>query len=109
MAAFDTPRWTCGEAIPRNQIPLVEIADFRDTVIELVRGGRVVAFFGQPAERDLVRLLAVIAFADSNTLSMVSTTVGDSYPARRRPARRCIGTSARSPSNGASRRWGIPG
>ncbi len=39
------------------------------------------AFFGQPAERDLVRLLAVIAFADSNTLSMVSTTVGDSYPA----------------------------
>ncbi len=82
MAALDLARTTYGEAIPRNQIPRFEIPDFRDTVIAQVReGGRVVALFGQPAERDLVRLLCVVAFADTNSLSLLSTTVGDSYPA----------------------------
>ena len=81
MVSITTPRWTYGEAIPRNEVPLVEIDEFRETVIEQVaEGGRVVALFGQPAERDLVRLLAVLAFAESNSLSLLSTTVRDTYP-----------------------------
>ena len=68
LATMVTPRWTYGEAIPRNQVPLVDIEDFGDTIVDQVReGGRVIAFFGQPAERDLVRLLAVVGFADTNS------------------------------------------
>jgi len=81
MATLSAPRWTYGEAIPRNEVPLVEIADFADTVVaQVAAGGRVIALFGQPAQRDLVRLFCVIAFADTNSLSILSTTVFDSYP-----------------------------
>jgi Ni,Fe-hydrogenase III large subunit len=82
MDGIATPRWTYGQAVPRNQIPLVEVDEFRATILDQVaEGGRVIALFGQPAERDLVRLLAVLAFADSNRLSLFSTTVRDSHPA----------------------------
>ena len=68
MAAITTPRWTYGEAVPRNQIPLLDVDEFRGTLLDQVAaGGRVVAFFGQPAERDAVRLLAILAFADTST------------------------------------------
>ena len=55
-AGIATPRWTYGQAVPRNQIPLLEIDEFRHSIFEQVAdGGRVVALFGQPAERDFVR------------------------------------------------------
>ena len=82
MAAESLSRLTYGEAISRSQIPQLEIGDFRDTTIEQIRaGGRVVALFGQPAEQDRVRLLCVLAFADTNSLAIFSTVVADSYPA----------------------------
>ncbi len=81
MAAISIPRWVYGRAIPRTHIPLIEIDEYRDAVIEQVAdGGRIVALFGQPAEMGQVRLFAIVVFAATGRMSVCSTTVRDAYP-----------------------------
>jgi Ni,Fe-hydrogenase III large subunit len=68
------------EAVPTADIPLAAMNDFRASVIaEVAAGSRIVAFFGQPAERS-IRLYAVLAHDESGTLALISTEVDDSYP-----------------------------
>ena len=81
MAVLTIPRFTYGEAIPRTAILLLEIDEFLETILDQVaEGGRIVALFGQPAERNFVRLMAVLAFAESSSVAVFSTTVADRYP-----------------------------
>lgn len=68
------------QAVAAADIPLLTIDEFRDAVLgEVARGGRIAAFFGQPARKG-ARLLAVLARDDAGALSLLSTEVESSYP-----------------------------
>lgn len=69
-------------AVARQEIPLVAIGEFRDTVLTAVaEGGRLVALFGHPSEKETVQLFAVLAYGNTGTLAVTSTVVTDGYPA----------------------------
>ena len=70
-----------GEAIPLQKIPDLSIAEFRRAVLSTVSaGGTLAALFGMPAENRRVRLIAVVPDSATNSLSILSTNVGQSYP-----------------------------
>src|SRR5260370_32008191 len=71
----------CGEAIPLQDIPNLSIAEFRDAILSAVSGGSTpAALFGMPAENRRVRLIAVAPDSATNSLSILSTNVDQSYP-----------------------------
>jgi len=75
-------RFRPGATLPRGDIPVLTVAQFRDTVAtEVDRGARLAALFGVPAGDATTRLLALLADGHSGELAVVSTTVGESYPA----------------------------
>jgi Ni,Fe-hydrogenase III large subunit len=70
------------EAIAVQAVPELSAVEFRDTVVGSVeRGARIAALFGHAADRERVRLVAVLAHGDLGTLAVVSRTVSGSYPA----------------------------
>jgi Ni,Fe-hydrogenase III large subunit len=70
------------EAIPLADIPILTPENFRRDVLEQVEsGGRIAALFGQPSEREGVRLYAVLAYADTSEIAALATDVGDRYRA----------------------------
>jgi Ni,Fe-hydrogenase III large subunit len=70
------------QAAPVTAVPLISLDDFRDVVIDEVRAGaRLSALFGQPAPNDKLRLLAVLADDEAGGLLVLSTEIGQAYPA----------------------------
>ncbi len=70
-----------GQAIAAGEIPDLNALEFCDTFIqEYETGGRVVSFFGQPAEKDRVRLIAVLAHDGTGLLNVLSTVTEKNYP-----------------------------
>ncbi len=71
-----------GEPVPLADIPRLDGERFRDELLSQVAGGaRIAALFGRPQAEDRVRLYAVLADDQASTLSLLTTDVGDSYPA----------------------------
>jgi Ni,Fe-hydrogenase III large subunit len=69
-------------AVPLAAVPREPVARFRQRVIDaIVRGRRLIAFFGMPDTGDRTLLLAVLADDEAGALDACSTLVGDSYPA----------------------------
>ena len=70
-----------GSAAPIDEIPLLPVAEFRESVLQGVENGaRLASLFGSPSG-GAVRLYAVLAWADTARLSVASTKVADAYPA----------------------------
>jgi len=64
-----------------KDLPVLAVSEFRDTVLTAYEnGGRIVSFFGQPADGNRVRLTAVWAMDRDGALAAVSTVVDDKYP-----------------------------
>jgi Ni,Fe-hydrogenase III large subunit len=83
-----------GQKVDLAGLQLVAFEEFRDTIISAVKtGDRINALFGVPTERDsartgdvapvgsAIRLFAVLGREAEGTLTVISTRVGDSYPA----------------------------
>ena len=69
-----------GEAIPLQDIPDLSIAEFRTAILAAVSGGgTLAALFGMPDENRRIRLIAVVADSMTNSLSIFSTKVDQSY------------------------------
>ena len=70
------------EAHPCGAVPQVGMADFRAHALAAVAGGaRIVALFGMPRPDEAIRILLVLAQAETGMLSLLSTDVRDDYPA----------------------------
>ena len=71
-----------GEACPCRAVPQVGMADFRAHALAAVAAGaRIVALFGMPRPDEAIRILLVLAQAETGMLSLLSTDVRDDYPA----------------------------
>jgi Ni,Fe-hydrogenase III large subunit len=71
-----------GEAAPRGNVPVLDVAAFTGEVVGRVdAGARVVALFGHTVATDRVRLMAVVADDRGGTLAVTSTDVDAAYPA----------------------------
>ena len=82
MKTATRTRFACEEPIPLADIPLLFPAQFRNEILDHVAGGaRIAALFGQPRDDGLVRLYAVLAHDEASALSLLTTDLGDSYPA----------------------------
>jgi Ni,Fe-hydrogenase III large subunit len=58
------------------------MADFRaHTLAAVAAGARIVALFGMPGTDEAIRILLVLAQAETGTLSLLATEVRDDYPA----------------------------
>jgi len=72
-------------AIALPDIPLTDISEFRELIInEVKQGARISAFFGSPQNADnsdAVRLFAILSHDKEGTLAAISADVGDAYPA----------------------------
>ena len=69
-----------GSTVPFPEIPILPLAKFRETVIDLCnQRGRIVSFFGW-CEVETVGLLAILADG-AGTLNVLRTEAKDSYPA----------------------------
>ncbi len=70
-----------GEAIPLQDIPNLSIAEFRTAILSAVSSTcTLAALYGMPAQNGHVRLIAVAADSVTNSLSILSTKVSQSYP-----------------------------
>jgi Ni,Fe-hydrogenase III large subunit len=70
-----------GEAIPLRNIPDLSIAEFRTAILSAVSSTcSLAALFGMPTENHHIRLIAVVADSVTNSLSILSTKVDQSYP-----------------------------
>jgi Ni,Fe-hydrogenase III large subunit len=70
------------EPVPLGEIPHLSLGDFRATVIGEITaaGSRILALFGQPVDAG-IRLYAVLGYADSGSVAVLTTDVGDRYRA----------------------------
>lgn len=83
MATIQSPvHRHVGEPVPLDEIPAVDVEGFREMVLSgTAQGACVCSFFGQPRDDDRVRLFLVLAYRDTGTISVITTDVGNSYPA----------------------------
>jgi Ni,Fe-hydrogenase III large subunit len=81
--AQQLPRLSNGEAISLAEVPLLEFAEFRQTIISQASGGsRLAAFFGNAQDVGGVRLYAVLAEPNESYVSpLCADLAGDEYPA----------------------------
>lgn len=71
-----------GTTLPRDAVPLLSTAMFRDKLIAATQAGdRLAALFGYPTADGQVRLVAVLARDALGELAVTSTDVGETYPA----------------------------
>jgi Ni,Fe-hydrogenase III large subunit len=71
-------------AIALNEIPLLSLHDFRDTIIRSINdGARISALFGRPDKtaQNATQLFVILARTGEGSFSVASTMVQDSYPA----------------------------
>jgi len=69
------------QAVDVEQVPLVDINKFRDSVIDaVVSGMRIISFFVAPTDGHQLRLFAVLADDDAGNLYALSSIVSDKYP-----------------------------
>jgi len=70
-----------GHAVPLAELPVVGMAEFRDSVLAATESGaRIVTLFGQP-QGGGVHLYAVLTGHEGAALSVLSADAGASYPA----------------------------
>ncbi len=70
-----------GEPVPLSSVPDLSITEFRTAILSAVNSTcSLAALFGMPAGDRHVRLIAVVADSVTNSLSILSTKVGESYP-----------------------------
>lgn len=83
MPAAVTLNLQNGSRAPLAELPVCSVADFRTTVLDAIDGGcRIMSFFGLPAARDGVQLVALLANDGKGVASAVSTVIiGGEYPA----------------------------
>jgi Ni,Fe-hydrogenase III large subunit len=62
-------------------VPRLAFESFREVLATPASGGRLAALFGVPEDPERLRLIAVLARDREHALSLVSTTVGNSYSA----------------------------
>lgn len=76
------PIYNC-EAFGLEEVPRISVEQFRETVVSAVNdGGRIVSFFGAPVpDAASLCLYAVLADKYAGTLSVVSASAEDTYPA----------------------------
>jgi Ni,Fe-hydrogenase III large subunit/NADH:ubiquinone oxidoreductase subunit C len=67
-------------SLPRGDVPLLGIEEFRAAVLDACKTGWLAAYFGMQAG-DRVEVLAVVAVPGRGKLLLVRTEVGDRYPA----------------------------
>ena len=71
-----------GQAVDVEQIPVLKINAFRNSVIDAVKSGmRIASLFVAPSNHDHLRLFAVLADDNAGTLFVLSSDVADKYPA----------------------------
>ena len=71
-----------GQSAAAADVPVVAVAEFRNAIIDAVKGGaRVASLFAQPQPKDAVRLFAVLAQDHAGTLAVLAADAADSYPA----------------------------
>lgn len=76
-------------ALDRDAIPRLALDEFRSAIIQTGReGGRLLSLFGAgtgeaetDADADAIPVYAVLGFDQTGLVAVVSTTMGDSYPA----------------------------
>jgi Ni,Fe-hydrogenase III large subunit len=79
--AIGLSKFHSGEPVPLRSVPDLSIAEFRTGILSAVSGTcSLAALFGMPAGDRHVRLIAVVADSVTNSLSILSTKVGESYP-----------------------------
>jgi Ni,Fe-hydrogenase III large subunit len=82
MSHAPAKRFRPSTSLPRSEVPVVALPEFRETVATQVEcGARLAALFGVPAEGDGTLLVAILADGHSGELAVLSTAVRDSYPA----------------------------
>ncbi|HNS81981.1 MAG TPA: hydrogenase, partial [Kiritimatiellia bacterium] len=70
-----------GGKLPLSQIPVLTVSDFRRDILDSVsKGARISALFGSPTGEN-IRLIAVLAWRDTGSISVLSAPVQKSYPA----------------------------
>ncbi len=70
------------QAVDVEQIPVLKINAFRNSVIDAVKSGmRIASLFAAPSNHDHLRLFAVLADDNAGSLSVLSSDVADKYPA----------------------------
>lgn len=71
-----------GDSVLRADIPRLEIATFREAVIQAVEAGqRIVALFGHLSGNDGIAMTVVLAHDVSGLLSVATTRIAEKYPA----------------------------
>jgi Ni,Fe-hydrogenase III large subunit len=74
------PKIANGQVLPLDELPWLPETEFRETVARRIRaGGQLSSLFGQPQDRDRLRLLAVVSNPTTATLAVFATDVTDSY------------------------------
>lgn len=81
MATHAMTSCRLGEAIALDDVASMDVLDFREAVIDAVRGGAsLAAFFGQPLDEERVRLWAVLADRSTSGLTLFAAEAGQRYP-----------------------------
>lgn len=81
MLCTTIPRFANTQPVPVDEVPLLAVSEFRQTIIDEVRKGkRLSALFGQPATEG-VRLWCVLAHDEMGCLQLLSSVVDDQYEA----------------------------
>lgn len=71
-----------GESAQTDSMPVLKVAEFRDALIGRVQGGaRLTALFGMPTGESRVRLVGVVARAETGIIEACATEVEEEYPA----------------------------
>jgi Ni,Fe-hydrogenase III large subunit len=80
MAIARSP-FHAGQPVPLRNVPDLSIAEFREALLSAVgSGSALAALFGTPAQNQHVRLIAVVTASATNSISILSTEVENSYP-----------------------------
>ena len=77
------PRLQNGQAIPSKDVPLLDMAKFRDTIIQHAKNAtRLVSMFGHRRDDGSIRIIAVLADHSESTILPFATDLknSDSYP-----------------------------
>ena len=82
MSADRTLRLRNGQAVPRRDVPVLPVDEFREhLLVSVEKGARLAALFGMPDGKAGIRILAILAHSATGDLSIVAADVGETYPA----------------------------
>ena len=82
MATTDALSFRNGQTVDRAQVPVLDVATFRRSVIDSVASGtRIASLFATPSGAQQLRLFAVLADDNAGMLSVMACDIFDRYPA----------------------------